>query len=228
MLSPKSEILRTKIKAPISFVYFDLDDTLLDHRKAEKTALADCHNHFSEHLGHLELKHIQETYHRHNVPLWRDYGRGLITKADLKRLRFEHLLTALEIDLGHAHTIGEHYLNRYAHHWSWIDGAEQAFLDIAERFPVGILTNGFAEIQQAKLDTFPLLAERASSIVISENVGVMKPNRALFDHAANAAGVEPEEILYIGDSLHSDVIGGRNAGWQVAWFRGDSSVRGDV
>lgn len=212
----------------IRFIYFDLDDTLLNHRKAEKYALANCHVHFEEHIGHLELSHIQETYHTHNVPLWRDYGMGKIGKEDVQRLRFEHLMEAIAIHSVHPEEFGTHYLERYAHHWSWIDGAEQAFLQIAERLPVGILTNGFKEQQSAKLNTFPLLRETSSAVVISEDVGVMKPNPAIFKHATERAGVQSEEILYIGDSLHSDVIGGRNAGWQVAWFRGDPSVREDV
>jgi HAD superfamily hydrolase (TIGR01549 family) len=212
----------------IRFVYFDLDDTLLDHRKAEKAALADCREHFAEHLNGHELAHIQETYHAHNVPLWRDYGAGIITKHDLKRLRFEHLMTTLEVDTMAADVLGEHYLNRYAHHWSWIEGAESAFHAIADRFPVGILTNGFKEIQNAKLDRFPSLRERAASIVISEEVGVMKPDPAIFAHAAEKAGTSPEEILYVGDSLHSDVEGGRNSRWQVAWFRGGQGLRDDV
>ena len=226
--STKTKGQSTKDKARISFVYFDLDDTLLDHRRAEKAALADCQEHFAGHLSRHSLGHIQETYHRHNVPLWRDYGAGLITKNDLNQLRFERLLTALEVSTIAPDVLGEHYLNRYAHHWSWIEGAEAAFHAIADRFPVGILTNGFKEIQHAKLDRFPSLRDRSASIVISEEVGVMKPNPALFSHAAEKAGIDPEEILYVGDSLHSDVEGGRNAGWQVAWFRGQQGLRDDV
>lgn len=228
MVEGKTEHQNTKTKAQISFVYFDLDDTLLDHRKAEKAALADGHKHFVEHLNGHDLAFIQETYHAHNVPLWRDYGVGLITKDDLERLRFEQLLTALSVETMAADVFGEHHLSRYAHHWSWIDGAEDAFRIIADRRPVGILTNGFKESQGAKLERLPLLLERAASVVISEEVGVMKPNPALFAHAAGKAGFNPEEILYVGDSLHSDVEGGRNAGWQVAWFRGTPGLRDDV
>ena len=226
--STKTKGQSTKDKARISFVYFDLDDTLLDHRQAERAALADCREHFAGQLGRHSLAHIQKTYHRYNAPLWRDYGAGLITKNDLKRLRFERLLKTLEVDTIDPDVLGEHYLSRYAHHWSWIEGAEEAFHTIAGRFPVGILTNGFKEIQRAKLDRFPSLRERAASIVISEEVGVMKPNPLLFAHAAEKAGIAPEEILYVGDSLHSDVDGGLNAGWQVAWFRGEEGLREDV
>ncbi len=76
-------------------------------------------------------------------------------------------------------------------------------------------------MQHAKLDRFPALRERADAVVISEEVGVMKPHPAIFTHAAEQAGFEPGAILYVGDSLTSDVEGGHGAGWQVAWYGGE-------
>jgi HAD superfamily hydrolase (TIGR01549 family) len=205
----------------LAFVYFDLDDTLLDHRAAEREALADCCSTFAAHFNGHPVAHVQETYHTHNVPLWRQYAAGEIDRHDVQRLRFERLHTALDLDGLDAAHLGETYLDRYAAHWGWTDGAEAAFRAIADRFPVGLLTNGFADVQHAKLDRFPMLRERADAVVISEEVGVMKPHAAIFAHAATQAGVEPGAILYVGDSLHSDVEGGHGAGWQVAWYGGD-------
>ena len=212
----------------IRFIYFDLDDTLLDHRAAERAALADCTVHFEQHFNGHDLAHVQETYHAHNAPLWRDYGAGRIGRDDVMQLRFARLLEALSIGTVDSEVVGTHYLQCYAKHWTWIDGAEAAFHAIADRLPVGILTNGFAEIQHAKLDRFPKLRDRAKAVLISEEVGVMKPNPGIFAHATETAAVAPEQILYVGDSLHSDVEGGRSFGWQVAWYGGDPSVREDV
>ncbi|MDX1530555.1 MAG: HAD-IA family hydrolase [Rhodothermales bacterium] len=206
-----------------AFVFFDLDDTLLDHRAAERAALADCCAHFDG-FGHHPVEHVQARYHDLNVPLWRRYAAGEIAKRDVQRLRFERLLDGLAVNGLAPDALGDHYMRRYAAHWDWIDGAEAAFAAVAERFPVGILTNGFREVQHAKLDRFPVLRERAEAIVISEEVGVMKPQPGIFQHAAEEAGVRPERILYVGDSLHSDVEGGLAAGWQVAWYSGDADV----
>lgn len=209
------------------FIYFDLDDTLLDHRAAEQAALADCCAAFADHFGGHEVGVVQETYHRHNAPLWRRYASGEIGREDVQRLRFEGLCEALGLGLD-ARELGEAYMARYAERWRWVDGAEAAFHAIAERLPVGLLTNGFAEAQHAKLDRFPVLRERSDAVVVSEEVGVMKPHPLIFQHAAELAGVAPGQILYVGDSLHSDVEGGRGAGWEVAWFRGDPNLRDDV
>ncbi|PAP77001.1 HAD family hydrolase [Rubrivirga marina] len=209
-------------------VVFDLDDTLLDHKAAERAALADVHRQHHAHLGHHELAHVQATYHDCNVPLWRDFGAGTITSADLKRLRSERLLEALGCDTLEPETFSRDYLDRYAAHWRWAAGAREAYHAVADAFPVGVLTNGFSAQQRGKLEKLPEIAERAAFVVISEEVGVMKPARALFEHVrAHASArlgqpLEPADVLYVGDSYFSDVRGGTGAGWRVAWYKGDA------
>ncbi len=204
--------------ASIQFIYFDLDDTLLDHRQAEQRGLADVYHTFKTHFDHVTLEALHETYHTHSVPLWRQYALGEIKKHDLMRLRFERTLEALEVTGLEAETLNAFYLNQYARHWTFPEAARAAFHALADRFSVGILTNGFAEIQRAKFDRFPELSDRAEVLVISEEVGFMKPNPRIFAHAAEAAGTPAETILYVGDSYTSDVQGALGAGWQIAWF----------
>lgn len=209
-------------------VVFDLDDTLLDHRAAERAALADVHQTFADHLGAHDLAHVQATYHAHNVPLWRDFGAGRITADDLKRLRSERLLHALEAHALDPAVFSDTYLARYAVHWRWADGALDAYRAVAARYPVGVLTNGFSEQQRGKLARLPEIEAHAGLVVISEEVGVMKPDPRLFDHVLAEAAVllgepvAPEAALYVGDSYHSDVLGGTGAGWRVAWKGGDA------
>ena len=142
--------------ARFSFVYFGLDDTLLDLRRTEYMALADLHV--------------------------------------------------------------KNYLARYPEYGSNIPGAQAAFVITDEAYSVGILTNGFVEVQHAKMDQFPELRRRASAMVISEEVGFMKPDPRIFAHATQLAAADPGEILYTGDSYRSDVQGGAAARWNAAWF----------
>ncbi|MEM6784404.1 MAG: HAD-IA family hydrolase [Bacteroidota bacterium] len=208
---------------PFRFVYFDLDDTLLDHHAAQDAALAALHHDYAALFGDHDLADVQTVYAAANRRLWQAYGEGRITRHDLQHERFAALIDAFELDGIAPLAMGAQYMRRYAEAWHWMDGAEAAFLRVAHRYPVGILTNGFAEAQHAKLDRFPILRERSEAIVVSEEVGVMKPQPGIFAHATQAAGVHADDILYVGDSLHSDVEGGTAFGWHVAWFRGDVS-----
>jgi HAD superfamily hydrolase (TIGR01549 family) len=209
-------------------VAFDLDDTLLDHKAAERAALADVHRLYEEHIGHHPVEHVHATYHAHNVPLWRDFGAGRIGSADLKRLRSERLLHALGTSGLDPMAFSDAYLDRYAAHWRWAEGARDAYHAVARRYPVGVLTNGFSEQQRAKFARLPEVEALAAFVVVSEEVGVMKPDPALFAHVlgtareASGLNLEPADVLYVGDSFHSDVVGGTAAGWRVAWIRGDA------
>jgi putative hydrolase of the HAD superfamily len=223
----------------ISFIFFDLDDTLLDHRSAERRALGDVRSQYGELFGSIPLLHFQETYHAINSDVWRRYGEGVITKDRAKLERFEGLLDALEANgTASPSELSTYYMNQYSRYWSFLPMARDAFMRISKVFPVGIMTNGFVEIQNAKLDQFAELRTIPSSILISEEIGYMKPDVRLFEHASTAVGHPPDQILYIGDSYRSDIMGGIGAGWQVCWYHpgelpesigaGRSVMAGDV
>ncbi|NNF04458.1 MAG: HAD family hydrolase [Rhodothermales bacterium] len=205
---------------PIRFIYFDLDDTLLDHARAERGALADLFQAHRPHMAGRSFEEVHGHYRRINGEVWRAYSSGEIDKQEARSRRFRLLAEAVPITDGSVvRTLPDAYLERYANHWAPLPGAFEAYRRLSELVPVGILTNGFAEIQHAKFRRFPELDRLASAVVISETVGYMKPDRRIFEHAAGLAGTEPGDILYVGDSLRSDVLGGRDAGWNVAWYR---------
>ena len=202
----------------VDFIYFDIDDTLLDHRKAQERALNDVHHHFTEHFDDIPLTQVQSVYHQINSELWRQYSSGKVSREHLQEQRFIQLFNHLSIHTLPYHQASKHYMERYTKHWEYCLGARETFMEVADQFPVGVLTNGFAEVQHAKLAHFKEVRDRLSVTIISEEVGYMKPHPALFRHAALQAETAPSSILYIGDSYFSDIQGGLNAGWQVIWY----------
>lgn len=213
----------------IQFVYFDLDDTLLDHTHAEGVALQKMIGDQPEVFGHQSYEVVMGHYRAINPIVWSKYALGEYTKEQAKVGRFELLLSVCNpAGLSNAEDMAQLYLDTYANHWKAVDGALEAYLETASKLPVGILTNGFSEVQRAKLRQFSKLEDAAQSIVISEDVGHLKPSPILFDHAAKKAGVDPSTILYVGDSYSSDVEGGISAGWKVAWYSEKQSDHPDV
>lgn len=208
------------------FIYFDLDDTLLNHKKAEQAGLRDVHKHFNDDFEGIAEDYLIDTYHYVNKGLWEEYGRGEIDRHILHRRRFEETFKGIGVDHNLYEEAGEVYLDFYRNHWEWIEGAKEAYHSIAEHYRVGIITNGFSETQRLKLSQFDF-EKTASHIVISEDVGVMKPHPKVFEYATELAEVERHEILYVGDSLTSDVVGSHNAGWKVAWYTSHPTPEGE-
>lgn len=214
-----------KLNKP-KFIYFDLDDTLLNHKKAEENGLQDVYDHF-EVLKTCSIDELKSVYHNINKGLWEEYGRGEIDRYILHRRRFEETFLELGIRPDLYHEAGQVYMNYYRNHWEWIKGAKEAYLKIADNFPVGIITNGFAETQRMKIAQFDF-ESTARHIVISEDIGVMKPHPKIFDHATELVGLDRSDILYVGDSISSDVVGGKKAGWQVAWYTQNTNQNEEV
>ena len=152
-------------------------------------------------------------YRGANGRLWAAYGRGEIGREELHRRRFADPLAAFGLDRGAADEVGAFYLERYRRAWRLNEGAEELLAAAAELGEVGILSNGFRELQRAKIARFEL--ERwVRHVVLSEEVGAMKPARAIFDAAVRAACGERAARTgggrsTSGDHWETDVLGAK-------------------
>lgn len=95
-------------------------------------------------------------------------------------------------------------------------------LDLVRRLhatgrPVGILTNGPPDIQRLKLDQLGI-DECFSSIVISGEVGLGKPDPRVFEQALEALSALPGDTVMVGDSWNRDVEGAAAAGMRSIWI----------
>ena len=198
------------------FVFFDLDNTLLDHDSAEAAAQNDLYNSTPE-LQEVSLDDWLSTYKSINHTLWLRYQKGEIDRHQLQKSRFKDSMEELGILSDQIAEIGSAYMQFYRNHWAWVDGARQALEEVANSYPIGIVTNGFLETQRKKIEEMGL-GRYTDIFIITEEIGVMKPHQKVFDAATARAGFNRQEILYVGDSYSSDIIGGKNAGWRTAWF----------
>lgn len=88
---------------------------------------------------------------------------------------------------------------------------------------LGILTNGPSEKQWMKIRQLGL--ERfmdRSMIIVSGDVGMDKPDPAIFRLAEQRSGKRPEELLYVGDSLKNDIYPASACGWHTVWCNRDA------
>lgn len=193
-------------------LFFDLDDTLLDHAHAEQAAQNETFEAHGSVFNGLPFESWLARYRLVNGELWNAYGRGELVRHDLHQQRFATPLAHFELDPAHANTLGAHYLAAYRRHWRLNPGAEEILEDAAQQGIVGIVSNGFAETQHAKVERFRL-GRWVKYVVLSEEVGVMKPAREIFDAAVRLSGVSQGRKIYVGDSFEKDVVGAKGAGW---------------
>jgi HAD superfamily hydrolase (TIGR01549 family) len=204
--------------SPRPLFFFDLDDTLVDHGAAEAEAHREAFEAHAGLFGGVTYPDWLVRYRSNNLALWESYGRGEIARPELARRRFADPLRDLGLDPAHGETVVPTYMEAYARSWSLIEGAEDILEFASREGTVGIISNGFREQQHAKIARFGLL-RWVRHVILSEEVGVMKPARGIFD-AAWKAGSDgaPVRKVYVGDSFATDIVGAKNAGWLPILF----------
>ena len=198
--------------------FFDLDDTLVDHHAAEEGAHRETHAAHTPVFGGVDFETWLAAYRRNNLALWDRYGKGEIDRPTLSKHRFADPLGTLGLDPAAAAAIGEFYMDAYGRHWTLVEGAEEVLAHAARFGVAGILSNGFRETQHGKIAKLGL-DRWVEHVVLSEEVGAMKPSREIFDAAFRAAGAPTgARKVYVGDSFATDVLGAKAAGWFPIWF----------
>ena len=95
-------------------------------------------------------------------------------------------------------------------------GPAEAVKAIAQRYRVGIVSDGGSDSQRTKL-ALTGLTEVMSVVVISGEVRAQKPSRKIFEHAVRKLGCPARALLFVGDDLRRDVDGARGAGLMTCW-----------
>ncbi len=192
---------------------FDLDHTLFDFDKSAEVSLEKLIRSF----GIAYHSDLQNTYAKVNRGVWQEFAAGTLPQANIKTERFRRFATAANLDIDPV-VAGDRFLTYLAEGTHLLDGAEELIAQLRGRVVLAAVTNGLKEVQRSRLDQ-STLAGVFDVIVVSDEVGVAKPDPAIFDIALEALGNPPKaNILYIGDSLKSDVQGGNNAGIDTCWF----------
>lgn len=195
-------------------IFFDADDTLFDYPQAERAALLAC-------LGEFALPVDADTfiavYRRHNHDVWREFERGETDQATLRVERFRRLAAELGRSGLPLEKISAFYLEALACQSQLLPGALELVRELAKRFPLALVTNGIAAVQNKRFAASPI-TPHFRSIVISEELGVAKPDPRIFRPALEKLGVEAADVLFVGDSVTSDMAGARNAGMDFCWL----------
>jgi putative hydrolase of the HAD superfamily len=196
-------------------IFFDLDDTLLDDRGAQETYLAEVFAVWRDELPHREhefpsvwRRALQHHFDRH--------VRGELSYQSQRRERIRDVFQAPSLTDDECDRRMREFLDCYEASWRLFDDVLPT-LDALRDRPLGVITNGTNEQQQAKLDRMGI-ADRFAAVLTSESAGIGKPDPRIFAQAAARLNAAPERCVHVGDDWSRDVEGARSAGFGAVWL----------
>ena len=194
-------------------IFFDLDHTLWDFEKNSEAALRILYKEFE--LGN-ELRSFQSfhtAYKKINGELWALYGKGKLEKSQLRVKRFHDTLLKFEVNNRPlAEQLATGYVETSPYQTNLFPNTHETLSHLQdEGFEMHIITNGFKEIQNIKLENSGI-RDYFDVIVCSEDVGKHKPAREVFSTALERANANSKESLMVGDNYQADVLGAERSG----------------
>ena len=200
----------------INNIFFDLDHTLWDFDKNSDLTFFKI---LKKNDISIDVSKFLNCYHPINRKYWEMYRVNKVSKADLRYYRLSDTFKKLNYD------INDDLINQlaidYIEHLSDFNHLIPETLTVLEllksKYKMHIITNGFKEVQKRKLQKSDLI-QYFETVTISEDVGVKKPHKLIFDHALKAANANVESSIMIGDNFNADIIGAKSIGMKAIYY----------
>ncbi|RZJ65664.1 MAG: noncanonical pyrimidine nucleotidase, YjjG family [Flavobacterium sp.] len=208
--------------AAVSDVFFDLDHTLWDFEKNSALAFTTI---FRDMSIDIDLDAFLKIYVPINHEYWELYRHDKISHEELRygrvRKSFEKLGVDISDDL--VHDISVEYIKHLPLNNHLFDGTIEILDYLRSKYKLHIITNGFHEVQQLKLDNSGI-GHYFDTVTNSEMAGVKKPNPQIFEYALASAKAQKEKSVMIGDCIDADVRGALNCGLDAIHFCIDDAI----
>jgi putative hydrolase of the HAD superfamily len=222
-----------------SVLLLDLDDTILDDTGSRAACWAETCAEAVRRRPEIDVDALQREIDEVRVRFWSDPDRhrrwrirladafGEICVEALANLGVDDRELGMELGATHDRLRKESITP--------LEGAIETLEELRRRGVVlGLITNGSAEGQRAKIERFAL-AGHFDYIGIEGEVGHGKPHRLAYETALSALGVSASDCWMVGDNFEWDVAGAQAVGIRGIWLdaSGDgvpteSSVRPDA
>jgi putative hydrolase of the HAD superfamily len=201
-------------------VLFDLDDTLVAYSDGGARAWERLCREYAPHCG-VDAGRLWAVIRKHSIGFWGDPVRHRRERVDMCGARRKILsLTLDELGCqreGLAEEMAEHRTRLAVEMVDLFPGALATVQRLKQAgVKLGMVTNGTASEQWAKIDRFGL-REMFDAVVVEGEFGRGKPDREVFDHVLDTLGIEPRDAWMVGDNLEMDIAPARELGMHTVW-----------
>ena len=183
---------------------------------------------------HLQVPVSEADFRDAYVHAERTLGKNPIIKPDFTF--YKTLETKISLQLEYLHQQGH-----LSHHTSYIKPltshlyeatvaetarSREVLLELKKQYPMVLVSNFYGNIatvlNEFKLDGI------FDTIIESAVVGVRKPDPKIFTLGVEALGMQPDEVVVVGDSMDKDIIPAAKAGCHTVWFKGEGWTKDPV
>lgn len=198
-------------------IIFDLDNTLINYELCEyesmKNTLRDHKIFVDDAVG---MEQFWVAYPKHSYRYWIDFVSGGKIKS-IRELLVSTFRDVLDRDERLHEQLADAYWEYFCHTCIFEEGAEEMLDQLKGRYQLGIITNGISDSQGKRLQAGGIdgLFE---AVIISDEVGLRKPDKGIFEIALRELNAERHEVLYVGDSVEDDLVGAMNAGIDFCFY----------
>ncbi len=199
-------------------LFFDLDDTLWDTYHNNKECLEEIYVDYKFDRHYHSFETFFNRYMPYNLKLWEQYRNHEIDRQTLILERLLYMLRPMGIDdVDFTLNLNRDFLERTTRKTKVISGAIELLEYLKPFYRMFILSNGFREVQYLKLKNAGL-ATYFERLILSEDAGIQKPHKKIFDYALRCTNSRRNESLMIGDSWEADIDGAKQSKIDQLWF----------
>ena len=190
-------------------IFIDIDDTLLDYipccREAFELALP-------EHPEYFDL------FFEISGRLFSEAKHGLHTIAEVMELYPKEFIATI----GYPPEAVDPFKHAFRAAWgkthTLVPGAKEMLENLqAKGYRLFAASNSFGNLQRSRLEKADIL-KYFEDTYISMDIGYDKPDIRFYQEALRRCGLQAKEVLMIGDSMTTDVIGAQKAGMDALFF----------
>ena len=200
-------------------LYFDLDHTLWDFERNSEETIAELYVSLKmEERGIPSARHLYESFQKANRWAWDQYHMDLLDKETLRINRFQIALAENGVDdEALSESMARFYLDVCPTKPHLVQGSIEILDYLAGKFPLHLISNGFAETTKMKVQNTPL-SRYFHSVTTPTESGYKKPEMGMFLFALKQGNCLPEHALMIGDDLEADILGAQRCGMDQVYY----------
>lgn len=203
---------------PYKNLFFDLDDTLWAFSLNARDTYEEMYRKYGYDRFFDSFEHYYSLYNRRNLELWAEYADGKVTKEELNRQRYLYPLEAVGVyEPALAKAYEKDALAAIPTKSKLMPHAREVLEYLSPRYNLYILSNGFKELQFHKMRSSGI-DKYFRKIILSDDIGILKPWPEIFHFALSATQSELNESLMIGDSWENDIAGAAGVGMHQVFY----------